>query len=178
MNESIESITYSHPIARCAVSPLERGRRSTSQLRSGQIHQGALPRNKSINCCNPSLLFYVTDFVDGSTGASCRSPKRWIRNCRRVETGTARWWIAAFVHFSFCRFFRQFISFLCSGCKKGELLVWDLQVDGPETDPRTLPGHLDWVWSVAFSPDDRFLASGDGNGKVMVWCTKVKPFSN
>jgi WD40 repeat protein len=29
---------------------------------------------------------------------------------------------------------------------------------------------------VAFSPDGRFLASADGNGKVLVWHTRVRLF--
>ena len=78
-----------------------------------------------------------------------------------------------------CLFFgfgRQLVSLRCSDCSDPDLLVWDLQVDGVETNPRRLPGHSNWVRSVAFSPDGRFLASADGNGKVLVWCTKVNSF--
>jgi len=73
---------------------------------------------------------------------------------RRVEAGTARWWIAGGCFFN------------------GEVLVWDLQVDGTATNPRQLPGHSGGVWSVAFPPDGRFLASADEKRKVLVWCTE------
>ena len=33
----------------------------------------------------------------------------------------------------------------------------------------TFTRHEGQVWSVAFSPDDHLLASGDDDGTVMVW---------
>jgi WD40 repeat protein len=88
-----------------------------------------------------------------------------------------RWWIAGFVAFILSTV-RQLISFHCSGCHGDDLLIWDLQMGEAETEPRRLHGHSDLIHSVAFSPDGRFLASGDKNGKVMVWRTKVNPFPN
>ena len=54
----------------------------------------------------------------------------------------------------------------------GEVKVWDAQT-GEEL--LSLKGHAGWVWSVAFSPDGKRLASGSGSlvggqgGEVKVW---------
>jgi WD40 repeat protein len=42
-------------------------------------------------------------------------------------------------------------------CIQGEIKLWDV-ASGREV--RTLTGHTNWVYSVAFSPDGRLLASG------------------
>jgi WD40 repeat protein/serine/threonine protein kinase len=39
----------------------------------------------------------------------------------------------------------------------------------PETELRTLKGHVHYVWTVAFSPDSRYLASGSWDSTVKVW---------
>ncbi len=34
---------------------------------------------------------------------------------------------------------------------------------------RTLTGHSDWVLSVAYSPDGRYLASGSYDNTIKIW---------
>jgi len=33
----------------------------------------------------------------------------------------------------------------------------------------TLKGHTHWIWSVAFSPDGKLLASGSRDGTIKLW---------
>ncbi len=50
-------------------------------------------------------------------------------------------------------------------CKRGEIIVWDLNNSRPEL---TLPGHTSWVNTVAWSPDG-WLASGAQDGTIILW---------
>jgi WD40 repeat protein len=44
--------------------------------------------------------------------------------------------------------------------------LWDLEA---LRERATLTGHRQMVWSLAFSPDGRLLASGAGDGVVQFW---------
>ena len=52
------------------------------------------------------------------------------------------------------------------GGKGGILYLWDLKHN---EKPRSLTGHTEHVWSVAFSPDGKQLASGSSDNTAQLW---------
>ncbi|MXZ00739.1 hypothetical protein F4Y93_08855 [Candidatus Poribacteria bacterium] len=54
---------------------------------------------------------------------------------------------------------------IASGSYK-EIRLWDVSTGNPI---RTLTGHTDAVWSVAFSPDSGTLSSGSSDGTILLW---------
>jgi WD40 repeat protein len=44
--------------------------------------------------------------------------------------------------------------------------LWDA---GSGTALRTLSGHSDWIWAMAFSPDGKLLASASDDRMVKLW---------
>lgn len=54
----------------------------------------------------------------------------------------------------------------------GRVLVWDCGPDGqatPAAPNQVLAGGRDWVNSVAFHPNGRWVSSGDASGKMLTW---------
>jgi len=51
-------------------------------------------------------------------------------------------------------------------CVQGEIKLWDV---ARGTEIRTLRGHTSDVYSVAFSPDGKILASGSGDNTIQLW---------
>jgi WD40 repeat protein len=52
-------------------------------------------------------------------------------------------------------------------CKEGELILWDVASRQPIGQP--LNGHSRSVFSVAFSPDGKMLASGSADSTIILW---------
>ncbi len=58
-------------------------------------------------------------------------------------------------------------ALLASGSVDNTVIVWDAR-DGTRIE-QPLVGHQSTVDAVAFSPDGKWLASGDDNGLIMLW---------
>jgi WD40 repeat protein len=56
-------------------------------------------------------------------------------------------------------------------CLEGELIVWDVNTGLPI---RQFLGHRDWVWSVAFSPDGKYIVSGSDDHSLILWNVMIE----
>ncbi|XP_046634196.1 uncharacterized protein LOC124313354 isoform X2 [Daphnia pulicaria] len=66
---------------------------------------------------------------------------------------------------------RPTISFwLGDGFGNGKIVIWT-PLDSKEKT-KILNQHLNWVDSLSFSPDGRFLASADSHGILIIWATE------
>ena len=64
-------------------------------------------------------------------------------------------------------------NFHYSGCGEGKIVIWT-PLEKKKT--RILSQHSNWavdIYWLSFSPDGRFLASADLDGKLIIWATEV-----
>ena len=45
----------------------------------------------------------------------------------------------------------------------------DNSLKKPNENVKTLTGHIDWVMSVAYSPDGRHIVSGSADNTIRIW---------
>ena len=59
-----------------------------------------------------------------------------------------------------------------SGSADKTIQLWDIETREPLQTP--LEGHLDWVQSVAFSPDGKHIVSGSADHTIQLWDTQTR----
>jgi WD40 repeat protein/DNA-binding SARP family transcriptional activator len=60
-------------------------------------------------------------------------------------------------------------QYWAAGSRRGEVRVWRVGREGGQTLHLAWPAHTDLVVNLAFSPDERTLASGSFDGSVKLW---------
>jgi len=60
--------------------------------------------------------------------------------------------------------------FLASGSGDCTVRFWDLNTETPHFECK---GHPGWVLALAWAPNEAKVASGDKNGKIMIWDPKT-----
>ncbi len=55
---------------------------------------------------------------------------------------------------------------MASGSQDDTVKLWSVE---SQKEVTTLQGHSSYVYSVAFSPDGKYLASGSGDETVKLW---------
>jgi WD40 repeat protein len=61
----------------------------------------------------------------------------------------------------------------------GTVTVWDLaQYNDPTYQPLVLLSDQGWLFSVAFTPDERYLLTGGQNGALYFWNLQPKVYAD
>ena len=106
-------------------------------------------------------LWWVDAFFPGETK----------RNGRRAENESETKWFCFSSHLLGISF-----SFsLISGLRDRSIVIWNPLETDEAKQKRFLPQkHSNDVYSLSFSPDGRFLASGNELGGIIIWSTEVR----
>jgi WD40 repeat protein len=67
-------------------------------------------------------------------------------------------------------------NFFATASKDKTVRLWNVRV--LKEQPIKLADHPNWVWSIAFSPDDEQLLAGTQEQIIKSWPTKVETMSN
>jgi WD40 repeat protein len=134
------------------------------KVRLWNVGQNRGPRSpRQFRHPRKAILLDVSFSSDGesvATGATDSEVQIWDKkgHLKRRLTGHNSWIMSVVFH--------PFVpSSLATGCIDGTARVWNI-VDG--TSVRFAPADGP-VWTVAFSPDGHFLATGSGGGKICRW---------
>jgi WD40 repeat protein len=59
---------------------------------------------------------------------------------------------------------------LVAGCDGSQMKFWDLDAGAEE---RTVQGHFEWTWALAFHPSGSLVASGGEDGVIILWDSRT-----
>jgi WD40 repeat protein len=113
------------------------------------------------------------------TGVAFHPSRPWLASCS-YDGNVVLWDLQAGKMLTVLHRFDQAVHdvafhpagrWLAAACKNHRVAVWDLEQapSAPRPPDRMLEGHTSDVWSVGFSADGSYLASGAGHGVIILW---------